>query len=275
MQTRYGIASCLNGSLTRAELFAAVAEAGFKHVELSSDRGHLEDWVSHPEATRRELEKNGLQALSVHTPEAGWKSNAPDEQVRRASVDAAASCFEPARIVGAGVIIIHPTTSDFEYKAGNLEGHRSRARRSLGELAERAGRLGLRLAAENLPARGTCRPGVRIGEVLEMIRGLGDHVGLCLDAGHANSNGLEPAAEARVAGSRLFAVHIQDNDGKGEDMHLLPGAGTTDWERFIRALDEIGFSGGRIFEVPQVAEGHIRTLSLVADLVRRWDRLRA
>ncbi|MDI6774222.1 MAG: sugar phosphate isomerase/epimerase family protein [Verrucomicrobiota bacterium] len=270
MDVPYGISTCLNVRMSQAEIFAAIARAGFKHVEILTDRGCHEDWVSDPAGTRREIEKHGLEAISAHSPEAGWKNNAPDESARRASVEAVAACFEPARIVGARVVIVHPTSGDFDYTAETFDAHRARAIRSLTELARRAAEAGLRLAVENLPARGKPRPGTTAGEALEMIRGLGDHVGLCLDGGHSNCNGLNPADEAHVAGPKLFAVHIQDNDGKGKDNHLMPGRGTTDWAGFMRSLDRIGFSGGRVFEVPQVAEGAARTLAILTNLVRRW-----
>ena len=70
-----------------------------------------------------------------------------------------------------------------------------------------------------------------------------------MDAGHANANGRSAAAGAREAGARLVALHIQDNDGLGDDQHWIPGRGTTDWRAFLDALDDIGFTGLRTFEV--------------------------
>ena len=55
--------------------------------------------------------------------------------------------------------------------------------------------------------------------------------------------------EARAAGTTLLAVHIQDSDGLGEDQHLLPGAGSTEWQPFIAALDAVAPGCIRTFEV--------------------------
>jgi sugar phosphate isomerase/epimerase len=210
----------------------------------------------------------------VHVPSTGWKCCHPDDSVRRGALEAAAAVFAPAAEIGARVVVVHPTSPDAPLTAEEFDANRRRARESLAELAGRAGRLGLLMAAENLPARGKPRPGAIVSEVLELVEGLGGHVGVCLDAGHANANGARAADEVRVAGGKLFAVHIQDNNGEGEDQHLFPGRGTTDWEAFVAALDEIGFENPRVFEVPSRKGGVAETLAGLAELARRWSEPR-
>jgi sugar phosphate isomerase/epimerase len=99
-------------------------------------------------------------------------------------------------------------------------------------------------------------------------------VGVCLDAGHSRSNFQDPAEEARAAGARLFAVHLQDNHGSGGDEHLVPVRDMAGWDRLMKTLDELGYSGGRMFEIHGSAgtdpDGTLRQL---AELVRRWGDL--
>ncbi len=273
MGGQYGVSTCINAGLGRADLFGEIAAAGFRSVELFVDPAGPESWTHDPEAMRRDLEAAGLRAVSLHTPSSGWKNNHPDEEVRRASLEAAAACFGPAGEVGVGVVVVHPTSSDTPLTDEEFAANRRRARESVSELAGRAGKLGLKLAVENLPARGKPRPGARVAELLEMLEGLGEHVGVCLDAGHSNSNGENAAEEARLAGARLLAVHLQDNDGAGEDLHWIPGTGTTDWQALVRALDEAGFSGGRNFEVPAKKGEVAGTLAKLAALAAAWRQL--
>jgi len=147
-----------------------------------------------------------------------------------------------------------------------------RATESLTILAERAAAAGVRLAVENMPRRGTPRPGGSVAEVLAMIDGLGAHVGVCVDAGHANANGLDAAAEIRAAAGRVFAVHLQDNDGKGEDQHLLPGQGTIDWPATLAALERFAPDAAVNFEIGVQPAGAAATLAALADLRRTWKR---
>ena len=69
----------------------------------------------------------------------------------------------------------------------------------------------------------------------------------CLDTGHAVISGDGPAAMARTLGQRLHVLHVQDNDGKN-DQHDVPHTGIVDWQEFMRALSEIGYSGNFNFE---------------------------
>lgn len=268
----YAVSSCINNGLTRGELLEAVASAGFRHVELGMDPEVPHSWAHDPAEMRRNLEAAGLEAFSVHVPSAGWKCCHPDDEVRRGAVEASAACFRSAVEVGAGVVVVHATSPDAPLTEDELSANRARACDSLARLAERAAPLGVKLAAENLPARGTARPGALIGDLLEMIRPLGEGVGVCLDAGHSNANGASAAEEVRAAGEKLLAVHMHDNDGRGEDLHWFPGRGTVDWPAFLAALEEIGFQSPRSFEVPSRRGSTRATLDDLAALVDEWSR---
>jgi sugar phosphate isomerase/epimerase len=126
------------------------------------------------------------------------------------------------------------------------------------------------MAVENMPARGQRRPGVAIAEVAAIVDGLGDHVGICLDVGHSNLSGLDATDEVSAAGERLLALHLQDNDGNGEDQHLLPGQGTVDWDAVLNAIDRLDFRGPRTLEV--IDRDHVdASLRDLAALLRKWQ----
>jgi sugar phosphate isomerase/epimerase len=87
--------------------------------------------------------------------------------------------------------------------------------------------------------------------------------GFCFDVGHANITGRNLGQDVRTLGHRLTVLHIHDNNG-ARDLHMVPfsqrsaDGGTTDWEGFITALQEIGYTGPLNFEtfaaVDQVPE---------------------
>ena len=71
-------------------------------------------------------------------------------------------------------------------------------------------------------------------------------VKLCLDTGHANISGNDPAQMIRAYGQNLDVLHLNDNFGfiqpVYEDLHLFPGHGTVQWKQVFEALYETGFN---------------------------------
>lgn len=119
---------------------------------------------------------------------------------------------------------------------------------AIGELAQDAARFGITLMVENLD-RLFARP-----EDLAPILGANPEVGLHLDVGHANLNlGLgesnRSAAFIEMFGDRLEHVHLSDNRGGSDDLHLPLGAGTIDWRGAVRSLKDLGYDGTVTLEV--------------------------
>lgn len=71
--------------------------------------------------------------------------------------------------------------------------------------------------------------------------------GFCLDVGHAMLVGQDVYSFIHALGDRLQCLHIHDNNGQ-TDQHMLPYMGLTDWDRFCRALKEIGYNHDLSFE---------------------------
>lgn len=260
-------------SMFRSSPLPQVAEqlagAGFEEIEIF-DRTRTDDWLADLPYAEGLLRANGLRLRTVHLPVIGWEIDSPDETLRQLALQACLRCMAASAQLGAESAIVHPNGAHLAFTASDYGLSWQRARQSLEWLALKAGEIGIKLAAENLPAHFTPRPGMYVTDLLRMIEGLGDHVGICLDVGHSTANGISAALEARQAGDRLLALHIQDNDGSGEDQHLLPGQGVTDWVAFRQALEDVHFCGARTFEVGP-GEGLPQTLQALVALRREWD----
>lgn len=91
-----------------------------------------------------------------------------------------------------------------------------------------------------------------IPELCALVDAFGDpaHVGVCYDFGHANLVGGRHRANLNAIGSRLRAIHVQDNHGL-TDEHLLPLYGTIDWRECMAGLRDIGWTGELTFEVQE------------------------
>lgn len=66
----------------------------------------------------------------------------------------------------------------------------------------------------------------------------------CLDIGHAEMFGLGTNAPQmiRALGSRLFALHIHDNN-LHDDCHWLPGYGKIEYDAVLNALKDVDYKG--------------------------------
>ena len=103
----------------------------------------------------------------------------------------------------------------------------------------------------------------------ELIAGMDKRMGLCIDVGHTQRMGLDPAVEVERFADRLLDVHIKDvssADAKGSTVEI--GRGVIDTPRLLKTLIKLKYSGTLHFEhekdqndpLPGVAEsiGYVR-----------------
>lgn len=177
----------------------------------------------------------GMQNWSVH-------SEAPGGFVLGQTVDEATgyllNAIEICHAVGARVVVVHVPILQ-----GLSLGERPDVRTLLaqdmavlGMARQRAVELDVELALEN------GRSLAHWVYILSLIERLGaDHLGVCVDTGHANLGDLGAARAIRMAGPRLLTLHLHDNWGQVDD-HLPPGCGSIDWPDVLAALREVGFA---------------------------------
>ncbi len=244
----YAISTWLLGHVPADEAIRLMADAGFSEIELSAEWSPVVSaWEGDPAGVCERLDAAGISVPSVHSPRAGRILDAPDDDDRRASIQANTGYFDLMQAGGIPEIVIHPTGA-----TGNDESDwpaaQNRAMESLKVLAEEAGDAGIRLAVENIGRGG--RPGSTMASVLEMIDGLGEHVGLCMDIGHSRQAHLDLLDElsTALASGRLFTLHLHDVDAEGTD-HYIPGEACIDFAPYLAMLREHGYDGGRTLEI--------------------------
>lgn len=84
-------------------------------------------------------------------------------------------------------------------------------------------------------------------------------LGFCFDTGHANLVGIDFESFITTLAHRLKVLHIHDNDGVS-DLHQIPftftktreNTSSTDWNGFIRGLQNIKYNGVLSFETAPV-----------------------
>lgn len=120
--------------------------------------------------------------------------------------------------------------------------------RLYGACAEKARRLGVRLAFENMPLAQVFSS--RTDDLLALVSAFGEETaGICWDTGHGQlMYGKEHADAIRRLKGQIIALHVHDNCGAKDD-HMPPFFGTIPWESLMQALKQADYQGELNFEV--------------------------
>jgi sugar phosphate isomerase/epimerase len=215
-----------------------VENAGMDAVEIFCSAGHFN--YRDPE-TVREIATwfagHQMRLHSLHGPtsrdfspgrEGGSPVSVSDlERVRRLdAVDEIKRALEVAEKVPFEVMVLH--------FGGSRDSDDPRrwdvAFSSLENLALFARQRGVTLALENTTSE-MATPG-NLRHFIEETRLPG--LRLCFDSGHAQiDGGAVPAME--TMGALAITAHLHDNHGE-KDEHLIPYAGTIEWEKLLKAM---------------------------------------
>ncbi|MDD2706771.1 MAG: sugar phosphate isomerase/epimerase [Verrucomicrobiae bacterium] len=255
------------GTTAAAGNFGALARAGHTHLALSADDGPLAeacrrgDW-RYLKEIRRMADGEGIDFSMAHAPYGESHDIALRDAGRRRRVaDLMSKWIDGCGILGSPVLVIHAGgESGFECSR-EWEEIQDLNRDFFRRMAAKAEKAGIKIGVENLydellKKRG--RKGGRffgslVDELLSLVAcGKPCSMGICLDVGHANIQGLDLAVAVRETGAALCAVHLSDNRG-GADDHLLPGRGSIDWNALIGALRTSGYDGALLLE----CHGHL------------------
>ena len=89
-------------------------------------------------------------------------------------------------------------------------------------------------------------------DILHVIDAVGsERFAICLDTGHLNLTDKDQKRFILTAGDKLRALHIADNQGKGDDQHMMPFAkGRVDFSEVVGALRLINYDGLFNLEIP-------------------------
>ncbi|MDF2440990.1 MAG: hypothetical protein JWN98_1974 [Abditibacteriota bacterium] len=178
-----------------------------------------------------------------------------DTQRQRHLTSLSHRSLEAAGMLGISWVVFEPETDHGAWDAAHLEALKQRNIEWFGALLSTAEASSVGLALENCTdmhanGRGISRwYGSVPSELIALIDAFAHpRIGACWDTGHAQIQGVEQGAALRALGTRLKALHIQDNDGKA-DQHLLPYYGHVKWPEIVQTLHDIEFAGDFTYEV--------------------------
>ena len=231
-----------------------IAAHGFETVEVFATRSHfdyrseeaiaaLEEWLSE---TRLELHSVHAPAFEAfrHGQWVGAFSNASgDETRRKAALGEAEAALRVAARIPFPYLVVHLGMPLVE-QVPPRDNQRDAARRSVEDLVAMAALMDVKVALEVIP-----NPLSSAGALSHLIEEEldGVDVGVCLDYGHAHLMGDVGEAIETLSG-HLWTTHVHDNGGTRDD-HLVPYAGSIDWDAAMMGTQKIGYDGVLMFEL--------------------------
>lgn len=239
--------------------FALLKEAGYDRVDISLwDLCEEDSWFARPgwEETLEQIglltEKHGLPIYQTHgNTYTGKQWDDPDFPYHELHKTTNLRAIRATAMLGGKWIVMHPMNLPHDSLYDPRKAKEA-ALRYLDPYLEEAKRCGIGIAVENMvDFRGNRRRycGGDIYELIDLVDTVNDpSVGICLDTGHANIGSVNNASAIRAIGSRLKALHINDNHASDKDEHLFPYFGTVEWTETVHALKEIGYSGDFAYE---------------------------
>jgi sugar phosphate isomerase/epimerase len=249
-------------TLTREHL-VHIAAHGFESIELFATRSHFDyhddaaigelgEWLADTRLTLHSVHAPIMEAMR-HGKWVGALSTASgDESRRKAAIAEIGTALNIARRVPFTQLVVHLGVPASEPAAGATsrdDNQPKAAQRSVEEIVALATPLGVGVALEVMPNALSSADALvtLVEEDLEDIR-----VGICLDYGHAHLMGDLGEAIETLSG-HLSTTHLHDNRGK-RDEHLVPFAGSIDWDLAMMETQKIGYDGVMMLEVADTGD---------------------
>lgn len=246
-------------------LLDALVRGGAASIEIFAARHHF---AYTDRAAVRELAnwfRANDVAASLHMPifasddETNWsRHTAPtlnlidtNKSARIEAMDEVKRALEAAEQIPLRSCVVHLGLKDDHWDTRSLDDSLT----SLEHLQAFAAPLGVRLLLENLTNE-VAAP----AHLVEIVRsGHFDHVGFCLDIGHAHLAESAPPTRDQPAksgivlafeafGDRLAELHLHDNHGM-RDEHLWPGNGTVNWAEVRQQIDGLQAQPTGVLEI--------------------------
>lgn len=270
LSTENGALRSLVGERRAIEI---LAKAGFDAIDYTftpwMERGEMpwnrDGYQDYAKEVVQMAKDNGVYFNQAHAPFIFHTSYLPDWN--REILPMQIRCMEACALLGIPHMVVHPV-HHLPYNHRGAPG-KSNAdiiwnlnREYYHLLQPYAKQFGVKMCLENMfgedQRRGCLVPDMFSDphEYAQFFDELNDpdNFTCCIDTGHAGITGEDCGDTIRVMGSRVRALHLNDNDFR-TDGHLIPFQGKIDWDDVMKALAEIDYQGDFTFEALHLYEG--------------------
>jgi len=215
------------------ESIERIARFGYDGVEFVGEPTQLDT-----KTIVTELERHNIQAshiCSIYTQERDLSSS--NDQIRRNAVAYVKSVVDFAATIGATSVGVTPTANMKIRPEVDIQREWAWVVEGIRDAGRHAADHGIRLTIEPWNRYETYLVN-RVDQSRRMVGEIGlDNVGCMGDTFHMNLEETDIAEAFRVAGDKLFYVHIADSN------RAAPGRGHIDFGPVARALNDIGYDG--------------------------------
>ena len=227
----------VSGSGHSFPLIKKIGEKGFEFIEWNGNWNTDYFYTkSEIEEIKNRIKEYNIKLNSLHASigvEKQWFSE--NDYQRKGGVELVKNRIEMTAELGSDVIILHPFKT-LDPELYNI--HFKQGIKSLKDLKKVCKNTGIKIALENLTLLETFTTIEKYFDYFE-----NDFLGFCWDTGHSNNIVIEALDYVeKFANERLIAMHLNDNDGNGKDLHKIPFYGTVDWEKTAKIIAASSYS---------------------------------
>ena len=215
------------------------ADLGFDFIDLTLEPEETYSATINVRKVARTLEESKMKAVG-HT---AWYLPVASAypELRETAMKELERCLRVFRDLGVDKMNLHPFVRVPLHSEEWIIGQNVEA---LARLVDLGKKYKVEIMLENMPNFS------RVSQMKPILDAVPD-AGLLLDVGHANLDTPYNRSEELLAhfGHRLRHVHVSDNRGGHDDLHLPLGVGTVNWLMIVRLLKNVGFDSTVTVEV--------------------------
>lgn len=228
-----------NPMIDIVEEIQLISDLGFDFIDLTLEPEETSCTKLDADRVRRAVDAGGLDIVG-HT---AWylPVASPYPEIREVAIAELKRCMQLFQDLGVKKMNLHPMMKVPLHEmdwiiAQNVD--------ALARLVEMAEPMGIHVMLENMPNFS------RVSHIKPILEAVPEAM-LLLDVGHANLDSPYNHTEEILAhfGTRLAHVHVSDNRGGHDDMHLPLGVGNINWVWVVRALKNASYDGTITIEV--------------------------
>ncbi|MCC6589792.1 MAG: sugar phosphate isomerase/epimerase [Bryobacterales bacterium] len=232
-----GVATYSLRKLSRSDAIAAIKKMGVTHVSVKEYHLRYNSTPEELASGRKEFEAAGLKIMS-----GGNIDLKGDEAKIRAM-------FDYAKGAGMPMIVCAPSQA------------------TIPAVEKMVKEYNIRVAIHNHGPEDKFFPDPQ--SVLEAIKGRDPRMGLCVDIGHTARTGRDVVESIRLAGKRLFDLHVKDlKDLKDKAAQVAVGEGAMPMKEIFATLKKMNFRGGCMLEY------EINADNPVPGMIQSFDHMR-
>ena len=262
------------------QVYQNLKEQGYDAADVSlAQTGHRVYKVTQKEAEeillreRKLADEAGIMISQVHGPWR-WPARDASEEDRAERLSSMKRSIHFTSLLGCKHWVVHPI---MPFGTNDLDSPDAERTWELNlpfmrELLITAKEHDVTICLENMPMRNFSL--AKPKDILRLVQEIDDpHFKICLDTGHvaAFNGAVDLAEEVHRLGDEIRCLHVHDSRN-GQDLHLMPGYGILDWDRFTAALREIGYNGVFSLETkpsPKLSNASFEDMSKLLNRITR------